>query len=211
MKKTTFAMMAIFVVAGIVLAGCSSSGPPVKLTGSGNLVTKEMSFSGFDSVQADRFFVVTIRNGERHAVSVTADDNSWDYVAVTQKGSQLVISLRPGSYTVSGVTLRAEVTMPKLVSATADANSSISLSGIRSADLTLRALGNSHLQGDLEANNLKIEGSGNAVVRLTGSAGTLQVSGKGNSVFELEGLAAQKAHTDLSGLAEARLNAKSVD
>ncbi len=200
----------VFVVLGLALGGCSNSGPAVDLTGSGNVITKEMKFSGFDSVQAERFFSVTIKSGQP-AVSITADDNYFDYISVAQKGSQLVIGLKPGAYSFHSGTLRAEVTMPKLVSATADGNSSISLAGILAPDLTLRAAGNSHLEGNLEANNLKIEASGNSSVRLAGSAGVLQVTGKGNSVLELQALAAQKAHTDLSGLAQARINAKSVE
>ena len=192
----------------VALGGCASRPAAVGLAGSGNLVTKELSCAGFDRVRATGFFDVTIRQGGRFAVSVTADDNLFEHVAVTLQGSELTFGLHPGGgYTLESGTIKAAVTMPRLTSVTVDDNASLIITACQADLLLLTVAGRGSLAGRLEVGALQLGAADNAVAMLTGNAQTAVVSGSGNSTLDLSGLAADSARVTLGDLANATVNA----
>lgn len=190
------------------LGGCASRPTAVELAGSGNLVTKELSYAGFDRVRATGFFDVTIRQGDRFAVSVTADDNLFEHVAVTLQGSELTFGLQPGrAYTLPSGTIKAAVTMPRLTSATVDDNASLIITACQADLLLLTAAGHGSLAGRLQVGALQLSAADYALAMLTGSAQTAVVSGSGNSTLDLSGLAVDSARVALDDVANATVNA----
>lgn len=83
------------------------------VVGSGRLVTREMDFSDFSAVEVGNAFEVKISRSDSHGVSITADDNLFDYVKADKRGVKLRIGLKSG-YSYQMATLRARVTMPDL-------------------------------------------------------------------------------------------------
>jgi len=91
-----------------MLAGCGGV-----LTGSGNVETKEYTFSDFNEVEISSAFEFDISQSSSYSVRVTADDNVLEKVEVTKEGNTLKIGLKTIP-SLGPATLKAEVTMPEL-------------------------------------------------------------------------------------------------
>ena len=105
-------MTVVLVVLVALLAGCSSLRESV-ITGSGKIVTREETFTGFDQLDVGYGFKVDVRQAEDFSVVIRVDDNVEKYLEVAKKGSTLQIGLKP-NVNVTSRTLEAEITMPKL-------------------------------------------------------------------------------------------------
>ena len=103
-------MKSLLLTAALLVAGCSFSYP--NITGSGNLVTKEMSLGNFNQVDASGAFHIDVTQGTPASVVVTADDNLWDVVDVHNDGGTLHLSVKSGSY--DNPHLSAKIVMPYL-------------------------------------------------------------------------------------------------
>lgn len=159
----------------------------LSLTGSGNVVARELALTGFDRLEAGLTFDLLVRQGEAFQVLIFADDNFVDFIQVAQTGTTLTFGLKPGyAYDIAGVTMRAEVTMPVLAGLQLDSSSHAELDrfanqGHLNAELT----GASFLTGRLEGEGVDLTVNGSAVVALAGSAQELAVDACGSSQVDL--------------------------
>ena len=198
----------ILLVVSLALVACSDGQPQIVLNGSGRVVSRDMEFANFDAVEASAFFHVTVLPGDQFAVAVTADDNFFEHISVTQKGARLAFGLRPGrSYTFQGGTLRATVTMPRLAAIDANANASVTLPVFKVDDLVATTSGTASLVGSIDAGNVRVKASDSSCVKLSGNAEDLEASGAGNSSLDLARLAVSSARVELKGLAQAAVQA----
>ena len=108
------------VIITILLIGCSQikrdgQNDELTITGSGILVSQEVALSDFDQVEAGLYFDLSIHQGEEPHVVLISDDNFIDYIQVAQAGSGISFGFKPGqAYDISGVTLKADITTPRL-------------------------------------------------------------------------------------------------
>jgi len=217
------ALMAVLLTSGL-LAGCAGDAGDV-VEGSGNLDTQEMDFSGFTRVEVGHAFEVEIVQSASYSVSITADDNLFEYIEVSKKGETLKIGLKSGEY--RNVTLEAEITMPDLyeldlsgaVRGTAQGFSSshdftLDLSGASSLDMRDMSAGNidfdisgaSSVTGDIGAGDADFDVSGASTVQLQGSAGDIVIEASGASHVDLAGFVVSNADVNLSGASQATVN-----
>jgi len=162
--------------------------------GSGNLVTLDRSFSDFTVVEAGWGFEVTITKSEAYSVSITTDDNMFDYVQISKSGSTLNINLKPGTY--NRVTLKANIKMPLLRALQLSGGSqcyvkSFNVPPYYSGVFTLDLSGGSFTEMEGSANKISIEASGGSRLDLSdfpvhdayvefsgGSRGTINIDGR---------------------------------
>jgi len=85
-----------------------------RVTGSGVLVTREMDLEGFTKLEISSAFDVDLTQSSIYSVVITTDDNVADDVRVTLSGDTLSIGLSPQTWSLGNVTLRAEISMPRL-------------------------------------------------------------------------------------------------
>jgi len=226
MKK--FMARAILVgilVAAILLPGCSSTVPiPRLINGSGRVVTKEMNFTDFTCLEIGSVFEVEIRESGSYLTAITADDNLFDYIKVSQEGETLKIRLTP-TYNYSGVTLKAEITMPKLSGLHLYGATKGTIKGFQSSnDFNLQLSGASYLNMDMAAGDTKFEISGAtkvtgtleardtefrvseaSKVELEGSANKMTLNASGASKLKLASFPLDEANVTLSGASEATI------
>lgn len=223
MKKTVVAvLMAVFLLSGL-FAGCVGG----VIIGSGNLDTQKMDFSGFTRVNVGHAFEVEVVQSGSYRVSITADDNLFEYIQVSQEGETLKIGLKPILGYVSG-TLRAEITMPALnrldlsgaTRGTVEGFSSpgdfdLDLSGASSLDMSDMAAGDikfdlsgaSRVGGDITASgDAQFDLSGASKVELAGSASDIVIEASGASGVELADFRVNNANVRLSGASQATVN-----
>ncbi|HOG47563.1 MAG TPA: head GIN domain-containing protein [Anaerolineae bacterium] len=193
----------------VVAAGCCPLTPGLlnarSLVGSGRLETRELDLSGFSHIEAGSAFVLDVVQSEQFAVSITADDNLFDYLDAAVSGDTLRLRLRSGTG-ISRATLRARVAMPALRGLDLSGASRSSITGFSSAKgLDLELSGASSLQGDIKAGAVRVELSGASRLELTGSGEDLTLRGSGASTARLAGFPVTDARATLSGASRAEL------
>ena len=215
MKNAIAAVLVAVLLTLGLLAGCVGG----VVTGSGNLVTEEMDFSGFTRVEAGYAFEVEITQSDSYSFSITADDNLFEYIQVSKEGETLKIGRKPALSYIS-TTLRAKITMPDLYElslsgatrGTVQGFSSshdfiLDLSGASSLDMVEMSAGDvefdisgaSRVTGDITAGDAEFDVSGASTVQLEGSASDIVVEANGASHAKLAGFPVNNADVRLSG------------
>ncbi len=212
MKHLVLAVIVVLVGVAVAATSCS----PMAVVGSGDIVTRNEEFTGFDRLEIGYAFHATIRQGDSYEVAIRVDDNLVDYLDVRQTGQTVHIGFEPGTM-ISHGTMEVDITMPELVSLDLSGAGDGTISGFDSDNaVTLNLSGASTLEGDIQSGDMRLEASGASRADLTGSAGDVRVNASGASKVYLDGSArdltaeASGASTvDLSKLTvrDARLNA----
>jgi hypothetical protein len=195
---------AVLLLAVVLLAGCGQ----VSITGSGTMVTREETITGFDRVDVSHGFQVDVRQGDTFSVVIRVDDNVVEHLEVAKKGNTLRIGLkRNRSYTLKNTTLEAEVTMPELIGLELSGGSHATITGLTSTeDFKADLSGGSHLRGDIEAGEANFDLSGGSHLTLSGSAQDLKLDASGGGQIDLGGFSVVDADIELSGGARATVN-----
>ena len=187
-----------------LLAACT----PASITGSGNVVTREETITGFDIVDVSRGFEVDITRGEAFSVVIRVDDNLVQYLRVVRQGRTLNIGLkRDRTYSLRNATLQAEVTMPELTGLDLSGGSHVTISGFKSTKaLTVDLSGGSQLRGDIEAGDATFDLSGGSHLNLSGSGRDVTIDASGGSDVNLADFPVADAGVDAAGGSEATVN-----
>ena len=183
------AVLAIVVVAALIVFLFLLGGlfPFSRVVGSGNLRTQEEVLSDFVIVDVGSGFKVLITQASSFGISVTADDNLFDYIQVTKTGDTLSIGLDPGvSYQTS--TLKAEIAMPDL------------------EELQFSGGVNGSAEGFVMSHDFRAELSGGSILRIDGEANNLIVTCSGGSRLELTEFAVNNASVNFSGGSQGTIN-----
>jgi len=227
MSKAILSIAAVTLLAMIaLLSACGSTGP-------GSLVTEEKEFTGFTQVDVQGTFNVEITQSESFSITISADRDFFDYVAVVKEGQTLKIYLNPHhaftDFTQQARTLKAKIAMPTLSGLQISGASKASISGFRSAadfsldvsgassvDIKDVKLGNTELiisgaskvSGSLEATQTEVDISGASSIKLSGSATGIMLTASGASKIDLDEFPLDNANVKLSGASEASLHVK---
>ena len=202
MRQFTLPTMFLLLAIIIPLTGCSSFSP---VTGSGNVITKEMSYGGFTSVDVGTGFKVDITQSDSYGVKITADDSLFENLKVIQQDDTLKIYLDPVySHVVS--TKKAKITMPGLEALTLSSGAKGSISGFESQnDFTLNMSLGSGLTGNMKAEKVELKLSSGSNTTLQGSANIIIIEASAGSHANLDDFTVNEADIKLSSGSEATL------
>jgi hypothetical protein len=206
-------------------APTTGSGAPV--TGSGRLLTKELQYKDFRIVRVVSAFQVGITYSNSYKVSVTMDDNIFDYLQATKEGDVLTIGLKLEQGTLS-LSLKAEIQLPELYELQLDGaargkiqgfNSSheftLLLSGASSAEIADTSVGDveieisaaGRLSGSMTANGeARFTLSAASTATLGGKANNLLIDASAASHLELSDFTVHNARVNISGASQAKIN-----
>lgn len=198
-----------------------------RVVGSGDLDSEEMDFGDFTAVEVGNAFDVEITKSSSFSLSVTADDNLFDYIEVSKTGDTLTMGLKWG-YNYQSLTLRAEITMPELYELefsgathgtivgfssshefvlVLSGASSLHMGDISVGDVEIDISGASYLNGNLMASgDATFVVSGASTVELVGEADDLVATVSGASFLELSEFPVHNAIVNLSGASHSTLN-----
>jgi len=197
---------AVAVVVAAVLLGFWK--PFGQIVGSGTFDTEKKDFTDFTIVEVGWGFEVEINQSDSYSINITADDNMFDYIEVSQTGDTLTIGLK-WSYSYQDVTLRAEITVPDLYELKFSGGTHGTVEGFTSShEFVLELSGGSHLSGDFTTSGdaqFALSG-GSHLTGLDGAANDLTISGSGGSHLDLSDFAAHDATVNLSGGSHATVN-----
>jgi hypothetical protein len=216
------AILVVILSTLVVLNGCK-----ITAVGSGNLETREFDYRDFIEVEASWTFEVDISRGEQYRVSVTADDNLFEYLNVRKEGKALILGLK-GAVVPLNITLKAVIVMPDLqeleldgaskgkISGFSSTNplvidvsgaSSLNIDNLETGDLFLDVAGASRVSGSIESADCRFGISGASITELEGSGGDLQSDVSGASGAKLGDFAVADASVKVSGASNATINA----
>lgn len=227
MSKAIITIMLVTTLTALaLLPGCTT-------TGVGKVVTEEKDFTDFTYVDIEGTFEVEITQSDSFSVTIRADEDFYDYVAVAKEGDTLRIYLNPRhtftDFTLQARALKATITMPALYGIQLAGASKGTITGFKSTrDFTLNVSGASSLDledievddaefeisgaskvtGSINATDMRFEISGASTVKLEGSAEDTIIDASGASEVDLAGLPLNDADVRLSGASEASLDVR---
>ncbi|MBI5034209.1 MAG: DUF2807 domain-containing protein [Chloroflexi bacterium] len=207
MRTLSLTLVAIL---ALTLSACSFYIPmPQTILGSGKLTTKNFEFADFQSVDVGSTFQADVSQSDTFSVSITADDNLFDYIKVDKSGSKLSIRFDyRGGYTRG--TLKAKITMPTLEALRISGASTGNVSEFKlSKPATLDASGASTLIGSFVADRIDVHVSGASKANLQGNANAADLKADGASTLNLNDFSLDSASVSLSGASNARISVKS--
>lgn len=218
-------ILVTILIAAILLPGCASTVPiPRLIKGSGKVITKEMKFRDFAYIEVGSVFEVELKESGSYLITITADDNIFDYINVSRAGETLKIRLTP-NYNYSGVTLKAKITLPRisglhLYGATkgtiegfqSSNDFDLELSGASSLNLDMgvgdaqfEISGATKVTGSLKARDTEFIVSEASKVELEGSANKMTLNASGACQLKLADFPLEQADVILSGASEATI------
>ena len=203
--KGKLSTLGLGLVLVVPLAGCTLpemiSRETISITGSGNIVTQEETFTGFDKVDVSHTFKVDISQGDTFSVIIRVGDNLIQYLEVVKQGSTLKIGLKPGRpYNIRKATMEAEITMPELTGLELSGASQGTITGFKSTKaLDVDVSGASSLWGDIEAGDARFDVSGASQMTLSGSAEDVVIDASGASQVDLSAFPLADANVEASG------------
>lgn len=197
MKKITLLLLWLAAMTA-ALSACRATGVGV-VTGSGAVTTQTYDFTGFDEIEIGNAFTATVTQGDAYSVVVRVDDNLVDKLVVTQEENRVAIGLQEGTI-VSGATLEADVTLPRLSRVNAYGAGRVQLNSFETADVFfVDVFGAAELSGDVDAVDMELEARGAGRIYLAGTASNVQAKAAGAGVIDLTDLSAIDAQVEASG------------
>jgi hypothetical protein len=188
----------------VALASLTACGRPV--TGSGNVVSRQIPVTSFSKMQVSYAFTVRLSFGEPAAVTVRVDDNLVDDLDVGVSGDTLRIGLK-GGLAVNRATLQADVTVPSLSAIEASGASTVTPDGpVTSSGFNLTLSGASTFDGTVSITEATVDLSGASHAAFSGSAKSITATVSGASQLEAGGLSIDALTIDLSGASHAEVN-----
>ena len=196
------------------------------IVGSGYLVERQLSYSGFDSLEINAPFEITLIQDDEHSVTLMADDNVIEHVVAGIEGTALFIDLEP-YYGYVGVSLKAVVTMPEIREIHLSSASNLTVIGSTSfpsvaaldiavsdasrlllpsvvaTTLSVEVSGASRATVGAFASNAIIAVDGASELQMDGSAYTLDISVRGASDGDLSAFNVDDVDATVSGASEA--------
>ena len=217
-------LIVILAVIGGMLAGIAGCGPAV--TGSSEIETRELDFNDFVRVKVGSAFEVDIAESDSYRVSITLNENLFDYLDASQKGDTLTIRLEP-NHSYIRTTQIATITLPDLhglelsgasecdiegFSATHSLElelsgaSSLDIADMSTGDIKLEASGASEASGSITAEDVVFDVSGASRITLSGSGNDIVVDASGASSVELGEFIVDNADVSFSGASHGTVN-----
>jgi Tfp pilus assembly protein PilV len=200
------------------------------ISGSGDLETHEMDFTGFTKLEVGYAFDAEITRADSFLVKITIDDNLYQYLDISQNNTTLRITMQPG-YVYTWATQRAVIHLPDLErlelsgASRADVSdftgshtldieisgaSQMDISDVSSGEVSLEVSGASKVNGSFIMTDAIFELSGASSISLEGSADDIYLNLSGASRASLSDFKVANAEVDLSGASNATVNASGL-
>lgn len=210
----------------LILLLISCTGAPFGVTGSGKTETRKFDHTGFTKLDIGAAFEYDVSRADTYAISITLDDNLFQYLDIEESDDTLHIRFKPQASIRFDATHKASIAMPDLrgldgsgaskgkvsgfnvthpLKISLSGASSLSAENIKAGDTELEISGASKLAGGLTAAQLKINLSGASQLELKGTATDIEIEASGASAARLDDFAIVNADVNLSGASNATI------
>jgi Putative auto-transporter adhesin, head GIN domain len=161
------------------------------LSGSGNIIEKTYSFSGFDKVNLyDLDGNLAVESGKAFSVTLAIDDNLLPLLETSVKNNTLTVQLKGNKQNrlyIENTNIRVKITLPEIS--------------------VLEHTGNSRLQvSGINGRYFRIKNTGNGDASITGTIDELDIIKRGNGSVNTRLLAAKQVKVTASGNGQVSIN-----
>jgi len=163
--------IALFALLVASLGSQAQKGDKKKIEGSGNVITRDITISSFNELEAGGVFDLRLKQGDREQVRIEADDNLQEYFTVKNEGSKLVIQMKKEVNIHSKKKMNVYVTFKNLKA------------------LDLRMVGSTYSDETLNFTDLRLDNQSVGSVKLSLSAKSLQMENESVGSVSLSGRA----------------------
>lgn len=210
MKKSLSVLLAGFVLAGTVNAQ-EKKEKQETIEGNGKLVTKDVSVSSFDVLEASGVYELKLSQGGKESVKIEADENLQEYFNVRNEGNKLVIDMDKlkNKNLRNTKKMKVYVTFRKLKELELKTVGNVSSEEQLSFDdlnLDTKSVGNVDL--NLTAKKLELENNSVGNVKLKGKATEAVVKHSGVGSLQAGGFVVQTMNIENTGVGSAEVNAE---
>lgn len=198
-----------------VLAAASASLVQAATTGSGSVLTEARNVAGFSSIALRGSIDLVVRQGEREAVQVMADDNIVPLVQTLVEGTGearvLRIQLKAGESIRTRNRIEVTVDLVKLHSIAASGSGDIAVKPLKTPSLSLSISGSSDAKFEqIEAGSFSISIAGSGDVAARGKANKLDIAIAGSGDVRARELMADEVSVSIAGSGDASVTATKV-
>lgn len=207
MRKTLLIAAAVLFLSATVKA--QKNGKET-LEGNGNIVTKEVPVSSFESLKASGIYELKLSQGSSESVKIEADENLQQYFAVRNEGKQLIIEMKDirNKNMKLKNKLRVHVSFKNLKGLDLSMVGNVQASApLNFSDLEIHNNSVGHVDLDLSATNLNLKNNSVGQMKLSGKAQNAVVKHNGVGSLQAGSFVVQTMNIDNSGVGGAEVNA----
>lgn len=180
-----------------------------KITGNGNIVTKEVSVGAFDALSVSGVFELKLLQGSKEQVKIEADENLQDLFQVKNEGSNLKIEMKKGVNYTSKKKIKVYITFRNMKSLNLSMVGNVSTEDKLSfTNLKLENSSVGSVDLDLSAQDLDIQNNSVGNMTLSGKAQNAVIRHSGVGSFKASDLLVQSMDIEASGVGSAEVNAE---
>ena len=180
-----------------------------RVSGDGNIVTRERPLNGFSGVDVGSAMDVVVSQDSTYSIKIETDNNLQDLIDVFVDHGVLHIYTRdgfnPNPSRKTVVYVSAPILKEFYVSGASSLRSTEKIQGTET--VAIGVSGASHINLDLNAPTVDLELSGASQANLKGETRDLSIQGSGSSDIKAYELLSENAHVDISGASSAEVYA----
>lgn len=172
------------------------------IKGNGNVITKNITTSGYDKVNVAGAFKVFLTDGKEGKIKVEGEENLLEYVEIETKDNALNIR------TQKGYELRTSGKKVITITVPVESISAVSLAGsgdiigeylLKEKDFTIKLAGSGDIKLALESQNIAADVAGSGDIELKGKAVKLTAKVAGSGDIDAYELIAENVSAHVAG------------
>lgn len=200
----------VLALTGVVLAatGLQAQDKDKKITGSGNVITKEVTVTSFDELSVQGVFSVLLIQGGKEEVKIEAEDNLQDLFEVKNDGSKLSIGMKKDVSINTKKGIKVYITFKKLKNMELKTVGDISSEQNMDFDdlkISNKSVGSVNLK--MTAKNLSVDNKSVGNIKLNGKADNAVIKNKSVGSIQAASFVVQKMDIENNGIGSAEVNA----
>jgi predicted small secreted protein len=198
MCKNKYLSVLLLIVAMFMMTACNV------IRGSGDLITKEMQVSNFDSIELNGMGKVIITQGGGESLSIETDDNVMKYLKIVVENETLKLGFEEGFKSITPTLLVFSVGVDDLTSMTISGSGDIEAETLETDRLDVTVSGSGGIRiSALTTGDVRTDISGSGEVSLAGEASTQNVTMSGTGKYLAGNLCGESVTVSISGSGDA--------
>ena len=196
-------VVSVVMIGAFMLSACNIQiGNIGQVDGNGTIESRNYEVGNFSQVSIDGIGQVDIVQGERTNLTVTTDQNLFEYLIVDTQGDSLVLSTTPNTGLDPTDGIRYALTVANLNQLSVDGAASVQAGALSAESLHLDLDGAASLDFaalDVASLDVEIDGAGDVTVGGRADRSSVEVNGAGK--VDLGKLESKSADVSVNGLA----------
>jgi len=212
--KNILIIILVVVIAFLILDGVSDKFNLAfeKITGSGNIITKNIEVSNFQNISLAGSGNIIIEQGEDESLIIEAEDNIMDKILVEIKGNTLDIRYKRTFWIFSWLKPTKDINyyikLKDLSGIKISGSGTASAENIKTENMDINISGSGKINLNIETQTIKSIVSGSGDFNLSGQAINQEINISGSGKYFAQNLQTQNAIIKISGSGKIEVNAQ---